>query len=97
MKGGAFASAARLVAAPEQGLALLREDAGALLLLPLSALPPNLPTAPIDDLRPAVNGGPADSAYPLIAPRVALALEEPQGSIRDWLVWIQGKQLASGK
>ncbi len=97
MKGGAFASAARLVATPEQGLALLRENAGALLLLPLSAIPPSLQTAPIDDLRPAVNGGPADSAYPLIAPRVALALEEPQGSIRDWLVWIQGKQLASGK
>ena len=97
MKGGAFASAARLVATPEQGLALLREDAGALLLLPLNALPPDLQTARIDGLRPAVNGGPPDNAYPLLAPRVAVALEEPSGAIRDWLVWIQGEQLAGGK
>ncbi len=95
MKGGAFASAARLVATPDQGLAVLQEDAGALLLVPLSALPPHLQIVPIDGLRPAAAGGPADSAYPLIAPRVALALEEPSGAIRDWLVWIQGEQLAS--
>ena len=95
MKGSAYASAARLVASPEQGLALLHEDAGAVLLLPLSALPTDLQTVPIDGLRPAVNGGVPDNAYPLIAPRVALALEEPSGAIRDWLVWIQ-RELASG-
>ncbi|MBM3122613.1 MAG: hypothetical protein FJZ97_10600 [Chloroflexi bacterium] len=96
MKGGAFASAARLVATPDQALALLQDDAGALLLLPLSALPPDLQTVRIDGLRPTVAGGPADNAYPLIAPRVALALEEPSGAIRDWLVWIQGEQRAGG-
>jgi ABC-type phosphate transport system substrate-binding protein len=94
LKGSAFASAARLVATPEQGLALLREEAGAVLLLPLSALPSDLPTASIDGLRPA-RGGPADGAYPLIIPRRAIALEEPGGAIRDWLGWVQGERLAT--
>jgi hypothetical protein len=32
-----------------------------------------------------------------MAPRAALALEEPSGAIREWLVWIQAGQLAGGK
>jgi hypothetical protein len=96
MQGSAMASAARLVATPEQGLTVLEEEPGAVLLVPLSA-PSDLPTTPIDGLRPGMPGLPAGSGYPLIAPRVALALEEPSGAIRDWLVWIQGEMLAGGK
>lgn len=95
MRGAGFASAARLVASPEQALEVQSADPGTLLLLPVSALPADATPVTIDGRRPGHVADAAEQGYPLLAARVALALEEPGGGIRDWLVWIQATELAA--
>jgi ABC-type phosphate transport system substrate-binding protein len=92
MQGASFASAARLTATPEQALDLLDAEPGALLILPMSALPDSLTALSIDGTLPPTD--PSNAAgYPLVATLAAIGPEEPAGAVRDWLVWVQSQQL----
>ena len=88
MHGTPFASGSRLVAGPEQALALLEEVHGAIALVPLSALPEGVRPLRLNGALPTQDRAPADK-YGLIATVLAIALDEPEGSVRDWLVWLQ--------
>jgi ABC-type phosphate transport system substrate-binding protein len=92
MQQAPFASGARLTATPEQALELLGAEPGALLILPMSALPDSLTPLSIDGARPATH--PADTQeYPLVTTLAAIALQEPVGPVRDWLAWVQSQQV----
>jgi ABC-type phosphate transport system substrate-binding protein len=84
MRGTPFASSARLVASPAQGLSLLGEDSGAIALLPLSSLSGDAAPLRLDGLPPS-----AVDEYGLVARVLAIAPDEPGGPLRDWLTWIQ--------
>jgi ABC-type phosphate transport system substrate-binding protein len=88
MAGTPFASGSRLVATPEQALALLNDERGALALVPLSALPEAVAPLRLDGMLPSAGASAADG-YDLIAAVLAIAPDEPQGPVRDWLAWIQ--------
>jgi len=92
MQGASFASAARLTATPEQALDLLGAEPGALLILPMSALPDSLTPLSIDGALPPTDATNA-AGYPLVATLAAIAPQEPIGPVRDWLAWLQSTQL----
>jgi hypothetical protein len=91
MLGRPFASASRLVASPEQALALLEEDPGAITLVPASALPEGATPLRLDGALPSAGDSMADG-YSLIATILAIAPDEPDGPVRDWLAWVQATQ-----
>jgi ABC-type phosphate transport system substrate-binding protein len=91
MLGRPFASGSRLVASPDQALALLGEDPGAISLIPLSALPKGTTPLRLDGALPSAGGSTADG-YRLVATILAVAPDEPVGPVRDWLAWVQATQ-----
>ena len=92
MLGRPFASSSLLAADPEQALALLDEDPGAIALIPLSALPDTATPLRLDGALPTQDDSTAN-AYGLIAAVLAIAPAEPDGPVRDWLAWLQSTQL----
>jgi phosphate transport system substrate-binding protein len=90
MLGRPFASGSRMVASPEQALALLEQEPGALALVPLSALPDGAAPLRLDGVLPS-QGGSVQDGYGLIATILAIAPDEPDGPVRDWLVWVQAQ------
>jgi phosphate transport system substrate-binding protein len=91
MLGRPFASGSRLVAGPEQALALLEEDPGAIALVPTSALPEGATPLRLGGALPSA-GGSVAHGYGLIATILAIAPDEPDGPVRDWLAWVQATQ-----
>jgi ABC-type phosphate transport system substrate-binding protein len=90
MRGRPFASGSRLVANPEQALALLDEDPGAIALIPLSALPEDATPLRLDATLPPADAS-AVNGYALTATILAIAPDEPGGPVRDWLEWVQAQ------
>ncbi|MCX6069612.1 MAG: substrate-binding domain-containing protein [Chloroflexi bacterium] len=91
MRGRPFASGSRLIADPEQALALLNENPGAIALIPLSALPEDATPLRLDGVLPS-QGGSTQDGYGLVATILAIAPDEPDGPVRDWLAWVQATQ-----
>jgi phosphate transport system substrate-binding protein len=88
MRGRPFASGARLAASPDQALAMLDRDPGAIALVPLSALPEGTTPLRLDGVLPTPDDTGAN-AYGLTATVLAVAPAEPVGPVRDWLAWLQ--------
>lgn len=88
MLGRPFASNSRLIASPGQALALLEQEPGGLALVPLSALPDGAVPLRLEGMLPSQGDSVADG-YGLIATILAIAPDEPDGPVRDWLVWLQ--------
>jgi len=92
MLGTPFASGSRLVASPDQALALLEEDPGAITLVPLSSLPDEAASLRLDGVLPP-SGDPASGGYSLFATILAIGLDEPGGPVREWLAWVQAQRV----
>jgi hypothetical protein len=88
MEGFQFSSLAQLQATPGQILKLVQEKPGAIGFVPFTALEDDIPVLSIEGQAPSQrsieNGG-----YPLLYWVAGIALEEPGGALRDWIVWVQ--------
>jgi ABC-type phosphate transport system substrate-binding protein len=91
MLGMPYASGSRLIAAPDQALELLKEDPGAVALLPLSSLPAGSAPLRLDGVLPELETLDSGS-YALVAQVLAVGPTEPHGPVRDWLAWVQASQ-----
>jgi ABC-type phosphate transport system substrate-binding protein len=89
MEGTPFASGSRLIAGPDQALTLLKDDPGAIALIPLSALPAEARPLRLDGVDPRAAGS---GDYRLVASVLAVAPHEPDGPVREWLAWIQARR-----
>ncbi len=86
LRGRPVTPNARLYLTPASGAALAAEDAAALGLLPLSAVPSNLRAVRVEGSLPE------DAEYPYRFDILAMAPGEPTGGVRDFLVWLQSTQ-----
>jgi hypothetical protein len=89
-----MASSARLAPSPELMGDLVAEDAGRIGLIPWSAVDGRVVAARIEGVLPSESTI-HDATYPLTAQVLALAPHEPQGAVREWLVWMQARDLDS--
>jgi len=89
-----MASSARLAPSPELMGDLVAEDAGRIGLIPWSAVDDRFVAVRIEGTLPSESTI-RDGTYPLTAPVLALAPHEPQGAVREWLVWMQARDLDS--
>jgi hypothetical protein len=85
-----FTSLARLQASPQQTLDLVQEQPGAVAFIPFSNLQRDTAVFRIAgqtiSLRSIENG-----RYPLSYWVAGIALEEPAGELRDWIVSVQSQ------
>jgi hypothetical protein len=65
-------------------LSLVRDDLGAIGVLPLSALSSDVGLVSIDGRDPMRGNG-----YPFAIEVLGIAPKEPSGIVRDWLAWLQ--------
>lgn len=89
MDGRPFTPAALLGPTPELTLELVADRQGAIGVLPLSAVSSAVRPLMVEGVAPRA-GSVASGAYPLRAELLAAAPEEPDGQVREWLVWLQG-------
>ncbi len=71
-------------------LTLVAEDPGAVGLVPLSAVSSQVRAVRVEGVLPATSTV-SDGRYPLTLQVLAVAPQEPQGALRDWLVWLQSQ------
>ncbi|MFQ5943904.1 MAG: substrate-binding domain-containing protein [Anaerolineales bacterium] len=79
-----FTSSALLGPGPQAMLELVQEDLGAIGILPLSTVTADVGLLTIDGQESGQTG-----EYPWILEVLAVAPEEPQGIVREWLAWLQ--------
>jgi ABC-type phosphate transport system substrate-binding protein len=79
---------AHLAPSPAAMLSLVREDPGAIGLLPHSLASDDVRIAGVNAVTPS-EGTLQDGRYPLTLEIVATAPSEPEGTARDWLAWLQ--------
>lgn len=92
LSGSPSTPAAYLAPSPEAMVSLVGESAGAIGVLPLSALSESVRVVRVDGVLP----GPstiASGSYPFTLDVLALAPREPEGVLREWLVWVQSSRL----
>jgi hypothetical protein len=89
-----IASSARLAPSPSMMGDLVAEEAGSIGLLPWSAVDDRVVVVRIEGALPSETTI-GNGTYPLIAQVLALAPQEPQGAVREWLVWMQARALDS--
>lgn len=85
-----YSSLARLLASPEETLTLIEQQPGAVGLLPISMLGDNTSAFQLEGQTPsmrAVNNG----RYALGYWVVGIALDEPDGYLREWIVSLQAE------
>lgn len=76
---------------PEAVLELVRSDRGTIGYLPASQLAGSLRVVRLDGMEPQV-GITGSASYPLRFTIVATAPEEPEGPVREFLVWLQAER-----
>jgi hypothetical protein len=90
MKTFPFSSLARLLSSPEETLGLIEGQPGAVGLVPISMLEDDTPTFRLEgqsaSIRSVENG-----RYPLSYWVTGVALDEPDGYLRDWIVSLQAE------
>jgi len=91
MLGVPYSSGSRLIATPDQALELLKDDPGAVALLPLSSLPAGSAPLRLDGVLPEFEALDSEG-YALVAQVLAVGPSEPRGPVRDWLAWVQAFQ-----
>jgi ABC-type phosphate transport system substrate-binding protein len=74
---------ARLAADPAMVIQLVEDDPGRIAILPFAMVTPELNVIRIDGMSPD------DEGYPFNVDLLATAPQEPEGSVRQWLVWLQ--------
>jgi phosphate transport system substrate-binding protein len=79
-----FTSSALLGPNPEAMLSLVRDDLGAIGILPLSAFSGDVGLVSIDGHDPMQGND-----YPFTIEVLGIAPKEPSGIVRDWLAWLQ--------
>jgi phosphate transport system substrate-binding protein len=85
---GRITTNARLAASPADGIELVAGSAGAIGVVPFSALPDGVAVLRIEGALPSHRAA-ASGSYPLRAQIVASAPEEPTGAVREWLAWAE--------
>lgn len=81
---------ARLAPSPAITVELVAQSPGALGLVPLSAdVGGEVRRVRVEGVLPRAETL-ADGTYPLGYPVLAMAPREPEGALRDWLIWVQG-------
>lgn len=88
MDGRPFTQAALLGPTPELAIDLIAETPGAIGMLPLSAVSNSVRSLIIEGVA-ARSSTVADGSYPFRVELLAAAPVEPDGQVRDWLVWLQ--------
>lgn len=86
-----FTPAALLGPSPEIMLSLINEHTGAIGILPLSATNNQVRLLAIEGIRPSAATA-ASGSYPFWVDLLGSAPQEPEGVLRDWLVWLQSQQ-----
>jgi phosphate transport system substrate-binding protein len=67
---------------------LVSEEPGAIGVLPLAAVPDSLRVIRVEGVLPGETTI-ASGSYPLTVPLLATSPTEPQGTLRDFLAWLQ--------
>jgi phosphate transport system substrate-binding protein len=90
MPTGRITTLARLGSTPQAVLEIVRAERGAIGLVPYRAVADaeGVAVLRIEGVLPTLSSI-ADGAYGLRLPLLALAPVEPQGEVREWLVWAQ--------
>lgn len=91
MDGRPFSSGALLGPTPELTLALVGEHPGAIALLPLASMTSTGRALIIDQVAPSP-ASVSEGSYPFRVEVLAYAPREPEGQVRDWLVWLQSQE-----
>ncbi len=81
---------AQIAPSPEAVLELVRSDRGAIGYLPASQLAGSLRVVRLDGTEPQA-GMSGSASYPLSFTIVATAPQEPEGFLREFLVWLQAE------
>jgi phosphate transport system substrate-binding protein len=76
-------SNARLAANPAMVIELVAEEVGRIGILPFSLVNPQINDIQIDGAQPD------EEEYPFMMEMLATAPQEPEGVVRQWLVWLQ--------
>jgi hypothetical protein len=87
LRGRPMTPNARLYLSPAIGGAHVEEDAAALGLLPLSAVPSGARAVRVEGSLPE------DTEYPYRLDILAMAPREPTGGVREFLAWLQSSQM----
>lgn len=77
-----------LAPTPKAMLSMVAEDVNAIGFAPLHTLNSEVKPIAIQSIKPS-QGNISDGSYPLVFPIVATTPEEPSGSLRVWLEWLQ--------
>jgi len=86
-----FSPEATLAATPRSSLEQVRDMEGSIGFLPLSQASAGVKILQVESVAPGGSIAESDR-YPLQLHIVAIAQQEPQGVLRDFLLWIQEKQ-----
>jgi hypothetical protein len=88
--GTPFTPASLLGPSPEIMLSLIRQEDGAIGVLPLAAASNEVRLLRVSGIMPSA-ATVADGEYLLSVELLGIAPEEPNGVIRDWMVWLQSR------
>jgi len=90
MRGAPLSGGSLLAPSAEAAITLVAEHPGAIGLIPFNSADDRARLARIDGVLPA-DATLQDGRYPLTLPILLISPEEPEGSIRDWIVWLQAR------
>lgn len=96
MQEARFTTYAILAPTPYAMMQAVAEDEGGIGLLPISAMDTSVKMIALGGVRPDAESL-AAGEYPLRLRVLAFAPQEPEGALRTWLGWVQGKELGSGQ
>ena len=94
LKDLVFEPSSRLASTRDDMLEFVRTNEGAIGFLPSSQLGDGVEVVEIDDISPSESETINDQ-YPLWVDIIATSPQEPLGSLRDFLIWLQGTYLSS--
>ncbi len=89
-----FSPSALLAPSPAAVVELVSETPGAIGFLPYSQATQAVRTVRVEGALPGETDPNADG-YPLEITLLATSPKEPQGAVREWLIWIQSESLTS--
>lgn len=87
-----FAQHSILAASPDAAIKLVQEDPGALAFIPASSLTGGVTVVRIEGASPIRAA--ASGRYPLTIEILVLSEDEPQGPVREFLIWTQARGVA---
>jgi len=91
MQGSSTTSTALLAPSPTAMIAIIAANPQAIGYLPMSQTDEDVRVVRVEDVLPGEDSL-ARGTYPLTLEVIAMAPDEPDGALHDWLIWLQAEQ-----